>query len=110
MPVSPRHVRMRRTHGRTYTQLRYAPTWIDRKACLSAGTLRNFRGEYRNWIANKDGSLWSLATLTQPQGIPIYAGELGGPNASYAVSKGLVNRLTELQAQVRTHASPPQPH
>ena len=67
--------------------------------------MRNFRGAYRDYVLNVDQKAWTLDGLARGDAIPMLPSELNGGYALYSVTKGLVNRITELQAAVRTRAS-----
>lgn len=67
-----------------------------------AGNLARVPGRYRDYVLNADSKHWTLDSLVSGKdSVPLYEKEIADGYNMYVVSKGLVDRITELQAEVR---------
>ena len=67
-----------------------------------AGNLARVPGRYRDYVLNADSKHWTLDSLVSGKDtVPLYEKEMADGYNMYVVSKGLVDRITELQAEVR---------
>jgi len=67
-----------------------------------AGNLARVPGRYRDYVLNAGSQHWTLDSLVSGKDpVPLYEKEIADGYNMYVVSKGLVDRITELQAEVR---------
>ena len=71
-------------------------------APAAIGALRQLGPAYRDFVTHGP---WTLASLANGDvTVPLIPADLRGSYGAYSVSKALVNRITELQAQVQARA------